>query len=684
MSLLDNLKATSELKQFTDEQLIQLADEVRVKLLESVAQTGGHFASNLGVVELAVAIHAVFDTPRDKLIWDVSHQSYPHKILTGRAERMTTIRKLHGLSGFTRREESEYDAFIAGHASTSISAAMGYVCARDARGEDYKVVTVTGDGAMTGGLCYEGMNHLGGAKKDVLIILNDNRWAISRTVGGLSKYLTSIMTDERYNKIRSEVWQLTGKFKRREKIRETVRRLEQSFKSLVQPGALFEHLGLRYFGPIDGNDIPLLRKTLSELREMSGPRVLHVITKKGKGYPLAEHDALKYYAVTPFDLKTGKMHPKPKSLPTYTQVFSDAIVELGETNRNLNVVTAAMPTGSGVLPFGERFPERYHDVGIAEEHGACFTAGLAAGGVRPLFAVYSSFLQRGYDQVMHDIALQNLSAVLCLDRAGIVGADGPTHHGVFDLSYMQTAPNFTVAAPKDGNELRSMLRYAIEEEIGGPISMRYPRGSVPTEIEPGFAPIDWGKWEILREGRDMCVLAVGTMVVNALSAADKVFAETGKSVTVVNARFVKPLDSAMLKRMVASHSTIMTIEENSLMGGFGSTISRVLHESDFGGQVVMCGIPDEFVWHGSVDELWRKLGLDSDSLAKKMVSTLGRSGSSDGENDRRGFFSRLGFNRQTNRPRVQPEVFKEIDGEPAVTEMTSPVAQKPSSSTGTS
>ncbi len=668
MSLLENLKATSELKQFTDEQLIQLADEVRVKLLESVSESGGHFASNLGVVELAVAIHAVFDTPTDKLIWDVSHQSYPHKILTGRADRMSTIRQKNGLSGFTRREESEYDSFVAGHASTSISAAMGFACARDARGEDHKVVAVVGDGAMTGGLCYEGMNHLGGAKKDVLIILNDNSWAISKTVGALSKYLTGIMTDERYNKLRSEVWDLTGKFKRRESIRETVRRLEKSFKTLVQPGALFEHLGLRYFGPIDGNDIPLLRKRLAELREMSGPKVLHVFTKKGKGYPRAEEDALKFYSVTPFDLKTGKLHPKPKALPAYTSVFGDAIVELGENNKNLNVITAAMPTGSGVLPFGEKYPERYHDVGIAEEHGVCFTAGLAAGGVRPLFAVYSSFLQRGYDQVMHDIALQNLPAILCLDRAGIVGADGPTHHGVFDLSYMQTAPNFTVTAPKDGNELRSLLRYAVEEDIGGPISIRYPRGSVPTEIKPGFEPIAWGKWEILREGSELCVLAVGTMVINALAAADKVLAETGKSVTVINARFVKPMDMEMLKLMADSHAAMMTIEENALLGGFGSTVSRLMHESNYTGKVINCGIPDEFIWHGGVEELWRDIGIDSDSLAQRMTAALRDSDDSSNSNGKRGILDRLGFGKQGQRPRIH----KTAESETLVSDLTSP------------
>ncbi len=670
MSLLKNLKATSELKSFTDEQLIQLADEVREVLLTSVAEVGGHFASNLGVVELAVAIHAVFDTPTDKLIWDVSHQCYPHKILTGRADRMTTIRKRHGLSGFTRREESEYDAFIAGHASTSISAAMGYACARDSRGEDHKVVAVTGDGAMTGGLCYEGMNHLGGAKKDVLIILNDNSWAISKTVGALSKYLTGIMTDERYNKIRSEVWQLTGKFKRREQIRETVRRLEKSFKTLVQPGALFENLGLRYFGPIDGNDIPLLRKTLSELREMTGPRVLHVFTKKGKGYKLAEEDALKFYSVQPFDLKTGKMHAQPKSLPAYTKVFGDAIVELGEKNKSLNVITAAMPTGSGVLPFGEKFPERYHDVGIAEEHGVCFTAGLAAGGVRPLFAVYSSFLQRGYDQVMHDIALQNLPAILCLDRAGIVGADGPTHHGVFDLSFMQTAPNFTVAAPKDGNELRSMLRYAIEEDIGGPISIRYPRGPVPNEVKAGFAPIEWGKWESLREGSELCILAVGTMVINALEAADKVLAETGKSITVINARFVKPIDMEMLGQLADSHSTIMTIEENALIGGFGSTISRLMHEANYTGKVVNCAIADEFIWHGTVAELWKELGLDSESIAQKIILSMKSSGHTNGK---RSFLGRLGFGRQGQRPQNQrPQIQKTAENESLVSTNASP------------
>ncbi|MCH7878452.1 MAG: 1-deoxy-D-xylulose-5-phosphate synthase [candidate division Zixibacteria bacterium] len=644
MSLLKSLKSPSELHDFTDEQLVQFADEVREHLLDSVSQTGGHFASNLGVVELTVALHAVFDTPKDKLIWDVSHQIYPHKIITGRADRMTTIRTRHGLSGFSAPTESEYDVFLAAHASTSISAAMGFACARDARGEDYKVVTITGDGAMTGGLCYEGLNHLGGSKKDVLIILNDNRWAISRTVGALSRYLTNIMTDERYNKLRKEVWELTGRFKRREKIRATVRRLEHSFKALVSPGSLFEDLGLRYFGPIDGNNLPLLRKTLTELKSIGGPRVLHILTKKGAGYPLAESDALKYYAVTPFDRATGKVHPKPKTNPAYTKVFGDALVELGGRNELLNVITAAMPTGSGVIDFGEKFPERFHDVGIAEEHATCFAAGMAAGGVRPLLVIYSTFMQRGYDQMIHDIALQNLPVVVCMDRAGLVGADGPTHHGTFDISYMQTIPNVTICVPKDGNELRSMLRYAVEEEITGPITMRYPRGPVPDTINEGFAPIEWGKWEILREGETVCVLACGTMVGNSLRAADIALKETGRNITVVNARFIKPLDEEMLLRLANTYSVIMTVEENALMGGFGSTVSRRMHELDFHGRVINLGLPDKFIPHGSIEGLWEEIGLDSKSIAARITEAL-----TNGKAERKGFFKRLTFKRQSEK-----------------------------------
>lgn len=648
LPLLNTLSSTRELKDYSDQQLIQLAAEVRECLIDAVSQVGGHFASNLGVVELAVTLHAVFDTPTDKLIWDVSHQCYPHKILTGRADRMATIRQKDGLCGFTLPSESEYDVFVAGHSSTSISAAMGFASARDARGEDYKIVTVTGDGAMTGGLCYEGMNHLGSSKKDVLIVLNDNRWAISKTVGALSRYLTNIMTDERYNRLRKDVWEFTGKFKRREQIRETVQKLERSFKSLVSPGSLFEDLGLRYFGPIDGNDIPLLRRTLQELRELHGPRVLHVFTKKGAGYSYAEEDALKYYAVTPFNKVTGEIPKKDAEFPAYTKVFGDALVELGDRNPQLHVVTAAMPTGTGTNGFEEKFPERYHDVGIAEQHGACFTAGLAAGGVRPLYAVYSTFLQRGFDQVIHDIALQNLPAILCLDRAGLVGADGPTHHGAFDISYLQPIPNMTIAAPRDGNELRALMRCAVEEQSGGPIAIRYPRANVPNAVRDGFDKLEWGTWETLQQGEKVAILAVGTMVDNAQTALKEVENRTGEHATLINARFIKPLDAQTLRRVSETHDVIITIEENALLGGFGSTVSRVLNEMNFEGKVISLGIPDQFIVHGTIDQLWEEIGLDASSIAKRVISAFE---SLSRKNGKRGLLSRLTFRRNPERLR---------------------------------
>lgn len=648
MAYLKNLKSTADLKSFSDDQLIQVASEVRERLIDAVSEVGGHFASNLGVVELTVVLHAVFDTPKDKLIWDVSHQCYPHKILTGRADQMNTIRQKGGLCGFTLPSESEYDTFIAGHSSTSISAAMGIATARDAQNEDYKVVAVIGDGAMAGGLCYEGMNHLGSTKKDVLIVLNDNCWAISKTVGALSKYLTNIMTDERYNKLRREVWEFTGKFKRRQKIREAAQRLERSFKSLVSVGSLFEDLGLRYFGPIDGNDIPLLRKTLLELKEIGGPKVLHVLTKKGKGFEPAEKDALKYYALPGFDRESGEIKKAPTTNPTYTKVFGDALAELGETNPNLHVITAAMPTGTGTITFGEKFPERFHDVGIAEQHGACFTAGMAVGGVKPLFAVYSSFLQRGFDQVIHDIALQDLPAIICLDRAGLVGADGPTHHGAFDISFLQAIPNMTIAAPKDGNELRSMLRYAIEDNQRGPVALRYPRAESPNEVQDGFADIEWGTWETLRQGERVCLLAVGTMVNNALIAAEQILRESGTQVTVVNARFVKPVDLNMLDKVAATYETIITIEENALMGGFGSTVCRLLNERSFSGKVLSLGIPDQFITHGTIPELWAEIGLDAESIAGRITVALDGSKNDGSKNEKRGLLSRLTFRRQND------------------------------------
>ena len=621
-TILERISSPADVKGLGEGELLQLADEVRQRLISTVSESGGHFASNLGTVELTVALHHLLDLPKDILVWDVSHQVYPHKILTGRNDRMGTIRQYGGLSGFASRAESEYDPFGAGHASTAISAALGFAGARDAQGKDHRVVCVVGDGALTGGLAYEGLNNLGETRKDMLVILNDNTWSISRNVGAISRYLTGIMTDERYNRVRQEVWEFIGRFKRREKIREIAARIEHSLKGLLTPGTLFENLGIRYFGPIDGHDLPLLVKTIREIDQLHGPRLLHIATVKGNGYKPAEADALKYHGVTAFDKVNGKFAPSKPSLPQYTKVFGDALCELGERAKSFHVITAAMPTGAGVAEFGAKFPARYYDVGIAEAHAVCFAAGMAAGGERPVVAVYSTFLQRAYDQIIHDVGVQNLPVVFCMDRAGLVGNDGPTHHGMFDLTYLQAVPNMTICAPRDGNQLRAMMRYAVEEEITGPVAIRYPRAATPVELRAGFEPIEWGMWEELRSGGEMCVLAVGSMVTNTLAAAERILNETGRGITVVDARFIKPLDTATLERLADTHSLLVTIEENVALGGFGSTVATYLDSIGYDGEVTLIALPDRFITQGNMSDLWREVRLDVDAITERLAELL--------------------------------------------------------------
>jgi len=541
MKYLPSVNSPQDLKKLTVEQMIELAAEMRQMIVSTVSQTGGHLASNLGSVEITLALHYIFDFPIDKLIWDVSHQTYGHKLITGRRDEFHTLRQYGGIAGYAKRDESEYDPFGAAHASTSISAALGFAAARDLAGKKHKVVAVIGDGAMTGGLAFEGLNNAGSLNKDLLVILNDNTWSISKNVGAISKYFTSLMADEKVNKLRAEIWELTGKFKRREKIRETISRIEDSVKGLVVPGMVFEKMGFRYFGPIDGHDLPLLVKTLDDLKKIEGPRLLHVATKKGKGYEPAEGNAFKYHGVGKFDKVTGRAEKKSGARPAYTKVFGDTMIELAEKDDKVVTITAAMASGTGLVEFGEKFPDRFFDVGIAEAHAGCFAAGLAAEGYKPYLAIYSTFLQRAYDQIIHDIGIQNLPVRICMDRAGVVGDDGPTHHGCFDLAYLSAIPNVNVAAPKDGNELRSMLHYTATHDINGPWGIRYPREAVPTDLTDDIQPIDWLKWERLTPARPVTILAVGTMVMRALEAAEEA-AKHGIEVSVVNARFVKPLD----------------------------------------------------------------------------------------------------------------------------------------------
>jgi 1-deoxy-D-xylulose-5-phosphate synthase len=623
MKYLPTINSPADLKKLSVDQLVELAEEIRTEIVSAVSETGGHLASNLGAVEMTLALHYVFDTPSDRIIWDVSHQTYVHKILTGRREQIGTIRCYNGLAGYARREESEYDHFGAGHASTSISASLGFAVARDLAGSQNKVIAVIGDGAMTGGLAFEGMNNAGSLRRNLLVILNDNTYSISKNVGSMSRYLTSIMADEKVNRFRREVWELTGKFKRPEIIRKLVHRIEGSLKSLIVPGMLFEEMGFRYFGPIDGHDLPLLIRTLQDLKQLGGPVMLHLATKKGKGYAPAEDDALKYHGVSKFDPETGKAVKSSggSGLPSYTEVFGRIMLELAGRDKRVVAITAAMASGTGLVAFSEKYPDRFFDVGIAEGHATCFAAGLAAEGAKPYVTIYSTFLQRAYDQIIHDTAIQKLPVVICMDRAGLVGNDGPTHHGVFDIAYLSTVPNVTLCAPKDGNELRSILHHTSTHELSGIVAVRYPRDTVPTPMEDEIAPIEWGTWEWMTTPGEVVVLAVGTMVYPALEAAHKLD-DSGLAVSVVNARFVKPFDLTMFTQIVRDARVVITIEEAQIRGGFGQAIAEQLLGSGYAGKFKALGISDAFVTHGERSELLRDVGLDAGGIATQIGEFL--------------------------------------------------------------
>jgi 1-deoxy-D-xylulose-5-phosphate synthase len=637
MKYLSGIESPTDLKKLAGEELVDLAAEIRHKIISTVSHTGGHLATNLGAVELTIALHYVFNLPQDQIVWDVSHQVYAHKLLTGRRDRFDTIRQHGGLAGFTKRSESEYDHYGAGHASTSISAALGLACARDQAGLDHKVMAIIGDGSMTGGLAFEGLNHAGSAKKDLLVVLNDNTWSISKNVGALSKYLTGIMTDEKFNRLRDEVWELTGRFKRREQIRKTIANLEHSINSLLVPGMLFQKLGFRYFGPIDGHDLPLVIKTLERIKNLSGPLMLHVATVKGKGYEPAENNPGHFHGVGAFDKVTGKPTPSTPGLPSYTKIFGDTMVELGHKDKRVVAITAAMTAGTGLVKFGSEFPERLIDVGIAEGHASCLAGGLAVGGQRPYVVVYSTFMQRAYDQVIHDIALQELPVVYCMDRGGLVGDDGPTHHGVFDLSYMSTAPNLTMAVPRDGNELRAMLHWTIENDPTGPVAIRYPRANTPTAMTDDIPTIEWGCWEHLTEPAPVVALAVGTMVETALQARE-ILSLKGIDLWVINARFVSPMDMTMLKQVQDKAMTIVTMEENVRRGGFGQAVASHLLESGYAGRFKGFSLPDKFVTHGNRSILLKESGLDAENIAESILALVPKT--AQGEPDQ-GFLKRL-------------------------------------------
>jgi 1-deoxy-D-xylulose-5-phosphate synthase len=618
-SLLATIEAPADLKRLSVKELKELAAELRQYIIDIVSRTGGHLAPSLGTVELTIALHYVFDAPRDRIVWDVGHQAYGHKVLTGRRDRLPTLRQYEGLSGFVTPAESPYDAFGVAHASTSIAAAMGMVVARDRAGDTYQVVTVTGDGAMTGGLAYEGLNNAGHSGRDLLVILNDNEMSISPNVGAISKYLTTLTSSKYYHRFKEEVRSMMRKLPLGEEAEELAKRLERSLKDVVVPGGLFQALGFQYYGPIDGHDLAELIPVLQNLRSAKGPKLLHVITKKGKGYPFAEANSCVFHGVSAFDPASGVMTTAGKSAaPDYNKVFAHALTRIAGADDRVMAITAAMADGTGLVGFREAFPDRFFDVGIAEAFGVTFAAGMAISGLRPVAAIYSTFLQRAYDQVIHDVGVQRLPVVFCLDRAGLVGADGPTHHGVFDLSYLRAVPNFVIAAPRDGDELCDLLQTAIEQEMQ-PFAIRYPkRSSRRFSPDRPFQALPIGSWEELYPGGDACLLAVGSMVETAERVREALQPE-GIRLGVVNCRFIKPLDEEMLRRLAGAAPLLITLEENTLRGGFGSAVHEFVQEHGLSiGGLHHLGLPDRFVTHGSVAQLLEEVGLSAGRIVERI------------------------------------------------------------------
>ncbi len=621
--LLETIDEPQRLSELSLPELEQLAAELRTYIIQTVAQTGGHLAPSLGTVELTLALYSVFKLPRDKVIWDVGHQAYAHKILTGRREAFTALRRYGGITGFPCRTESPYDAFGVGHASTSISAALGMAIARDLDDRGEHVIAVIGDGAMTGGEAFEALNHAGQLGKRLIVILNDNGMSIDTNVGAMSEYLSRLRVMPQYNKAKKD---LEGFFRSIPHIGDTVLKtaeyIKDGVKSVLVPGGIFAEMGFTYVGPLDGHNLRLLREVFSEIRMMDGPVLVHVHTKKGRGYLPAEIEPDKFHGVGTFDVISGQVKKDEGAPPTYTEVFGQTLVKLAAENPNITAITAAMPGGTGLKVFAEKFPNRYFDVGIAEEHAVTLAAGMAAAGKRPVAAIYSTFAQRAYDQLLHDVCLQNLPVTLCLDRAGLVGNDGPTHHGVFDLSYLRMMPNMTVMAPKDENELRRMLITALS--IDGPAALRYPRGTAAgVPLTDDVQPLPLGKGEILREGGDVCFLAVGSMTANALQAAELLAAD-GIATEVVNMRFVKPLDRELLLEAAGHVKLLVTVEENVLAGGFGSAVLECLADAGRTVPLLRLGIPDRFVPQGDRSLLWEECGLLPYQMAARVRERLGR------------------------------------------------------------
>lgn len=619
--ILDRINNPKDLKQLTIEELKTLASEIREEIIEVTSRTGGHLASSLGAVELAISIHYVFDTPKDVVLWDVGHQAYAHKLLTGRRDRFKTLRQLGGISGFPNKNESEYDAFTVGHSGTSISSALGLVCARDLKGGDEKIIAVIGDASLGSGIAFEALNQAGHMGKDMMVLLNDNEFSISPSIGALSRYLNRITTSPIYNKIKSDAEKLVKRIPRFGfRAYRAARKLEEGIRNFLTPGMLFAEFGFRYFGPIDGHDINLLVSTLRNISKIKGPVLLHVLTKKGKGYKFAEELPMKFHGIAPFEIKTGNKVAGTKG-SSFTEVFGKKIVELGEKDDRVVAVTAAMPDGTGLLDFASRFPARFFDVGIAEQHAVTFGAALARGGFKPIVAIYSTFLQRAYDQIIHDICLQDLGVVLCLDRGGLVGEDGATHHGVLDVVYLRGMPRMVVMAPRDQKELEAMLELSIT--IKAPVAIRYPRGGL---IGRGLllppSGVEFGKAEILREGRDLAIFAIGSMVYPSIEAADDLSSK-GIKASVINARFVRPLDEGLLEEVLKKTKRIVTVEEGVIDGGFGSAILEFIEREKIKGvSVKRIGLPSEFIEHGKREELLRKYNLTAEGICNTIKTEM--------------------------------------------------------------
>ena len=603
-SLLESIDSPVDLRKLSPEKLPLLAQELRDFIIHSVASTGGHLSAGLGTVELTLALHYVYNTPSDKLVWDVGHQTYPHKIITERRQRMNTLRQHNGLSGFPKRDESPYDTFGVGHSSTSISAALGMSLAAALKNNSQKTVAIIGDGAMTAGMAFEALNHAGDTDADMLVILNDNEMSISPNVGGLSKHLAKLLSGKFYSSVRSGSKRVLQHIPN---MWELAKRAEEHMKGMIVPGTLFEELGFNYFGPIDGHDMPTLITMLRNLKDQTGPRLLHVVTHKGKGFKPAEDNPCLYHGVGSFDPETGNKLDQSATGPSYTQVFSDWICDMAKIDKNLVAITPAMREGSGLVDFSEQFPDRYHDVGIAEQHAVTLAAGMACEGLKPVVAIYSTFLQRAYDQLIHDVALQNLSVLFAIDRAGLVGADGPTHAGSFDLSFLRCIPNMLIMAPANENECRQMLYTGFL--YNGPAAVRYPRGQGPgTDIQNEMSTLEIGKAEICRQGKNIAILAFGSLLGNAMTAGEQLDA------TVVNMRFIKPLDTELLNTLSASHQILVTVEENTRQGGAGSAINEYLLSQGNTCKVLNLGLPDRFVEHGSSAQLLAECGLDADGI----------------------------------------------------------------------